>query len=102
MMSRICRLFPASLMLIMALPAAADANTIDEKVQALLDGMTVEQKVGQMTQVTLGILIEKDKDGIVFVPEKLHEALHTYQVGSILNTASRSLSVEQWRDVIKT
>lgn len=102
-MSRICRLFPAPLMLIMALSATAvNADTVDERVQALLDGMTVEQKVGQMTQVTLGILIEKDKDGIVFVPERLHEALHTYQVGSILNTASRSLSIDQWHEVIRT
>jgi beta-glucosidase len=103
-MRRICRLFPVYLVLILTLPVTTiNADTIEKDVQALLDEMTVEQKVGQMTQVTLGILIDKNiKDTVAIVPEKLHEALHTYQVGSILNTASRSLSVEQWHDVIKT
>lgn len=101
---RIYRLLTFALCLLSA-PALAgtDARTIDARVTDLLDAMTVEQKVGQMTQVTLGILIDKNvKDGAAIVPEKLHEALHTYKVGSILNTASRSLSVEQWREVIKT
>ncbi|MGD9265195.1 MAG: glycoside hydrolase family 3 N-terminal domain-containing protein [Lysobacterales bacterium] len=104
MKPRLIALLPLVLCLLAAsAEASADTRSIDARVAELLDAMTVEQKVGQMTQVTLGILIDKDiKDDAVIVPEKLHEALHTYQVGSILNTASRPLSVAQWNDVIKT
>ena len=104
MKPRLIALLPLVLCLLAAsAEASTDTSSIDARVAELLDAMTVEQKVGQMTQVTLGILIDKDiKDDAVIVPEKLHEALHTYQVGSILNTASRPLSVAQWNDVIKT
>ena len=77
-------------------------NSPDDGVRELLESMTVEQKVGQMTQVTLGVMIDKKvKDRIEFLPDKLHEAIHTYQVGSILNTSSRALDLDAWHEVIR-
>lgn len=92
-----------TVLLVDSVMAVEDADSIEARVSGLLDKMTIEQKVGQMTQVTLGILIDKSvPDKIVFDTEKLDEALSKYQVGSILNTASRSLSLEQWHEVIRT
>lgn len=79
------------------------ANSPDDDVRELLESMTVEQKVGQMTQVTLAVMIDKKvRDRIEFLPEKLHEAIRTYQVGSILNTSSRALDLDAWHEVIRT
>jgi beta-glucosidase len=82
---------------------AATGNDDEIRIEQLLQAMTLEQKVGQMTQVNLGVIIDREvKDGVRFVPEKFAEALHRYQVGSILNSTSRSLSVAEWHEVIRT
>lgn len=91
----------SSVTLLLAGPAMAD--DIDDRVTALLADMTVEQKAGQMTQVTLATLFDRSVKGPIAIdPEKLREALQTYGVGSILNTGSRSLTVKEWHAVIKT
>ena len=87
------------------LPEVAAAT--DARVQALLAEMSIEEKVGQMTQVTLAVLFDDEMDRsdrsrpIRLDPEKLKEAIHKYHVGSILNTGSRSLTVQEWHAVIK-
>ena len=83
------------------LPGVAFAE--DQRVQALLAEMSIEEKVGQMTQITLAVLFDENMEGgIRLDPAKLKEAIHTYHVGSILNTGSRSLTIEEWHEVIKT
>ena len=78
-------------------------DDIEARIDSLLDQLTLEQKVGQMTQVTLGIMIDKSvKDGIVFDRKVLEEAVNRYQVGSILNTSSRPLTVAQWHDLFRS
>ncbi len=78
-------------------------SDIDRLVDEKLASMTVEEKVGQMTQVTLGILRDDEvDDGKSIDPEKLSEAIHKYHIGSVLNTISRSLSVDEWHEVIST
>jgi len=75
----------------------------EARIAALLAGMSVEQKVGQMTQVNLGVVIESGvEDRVVLDPEKLAAAVNRYQVGSILNSTSRALAVEEWHEVIRT
>jgi len=82
---------------------AVSSDAIEKQISQLLASMTIEQKVGQMTQVNLGVIIDKSvKKHVHFDPEKLNMALHKYQVGSILNSTSRALSVEEWHEVIKT
>ena len=81
-------------------PASADAT--DDKIESLLSAMTLEQKVGQMTQVNLGVVIDKEvEDRVRFNPARFTEALHKYQVGSLLNSTSRALSVDEWHEVIR-
>jgi beta-glucosidase len=88
---------------------AQDANkTIEKKVKHLLSQMTLEEKVGQMTQVdftVIGIPKEpNEKDQIV--PAKLEDAVLNHHVGSILNTpftpANQAQSVETWREMMRT
>ena len=88
-------------MLLTTLANAGDAKQ-DARIDELLANMTVEQKVGQMTQINLGVIIDKQvKERVQFNQENLDLALKKYQVGSILNSTSRALTVEEWHEVIK-
>jgi len=67
--------------------------------------MTLEEKIGQMTQVTFDALgvPEDENRGIPFDMEKLEEAIVEYHVGSILNTPyNKAQSLETWKGIIVT
>src|SRR2546428_11699326 len=71
--------------------APLSAEQIDSKVEELLKQMTLEEKVGQMTQITLDVLGKGNSRFESFEPfaldvEKLKKALIDYKIGSILNT----------------
>jgi beta-glucosidase len=68
------------------------------KVEALLRQMTLDEKIGQMTQVTLGV-VSKPEDGVLD-PAALTRAIQEYKVGSVLNVTNHALSVEQWHHVL--
>lgn len=96
------RVFLSLATILLVTGAQADPTDSEAAIDALLDKMTVEEKVGQMTQVTLAVLLDKSrKNELVIDPAKLREAIHKVRVGSILNTGSRSLTVDEWHAIIK-
>ncbi len=73
-----------------------------EKAEALLKTMTLEEKVGQMTQVTFAVIAQGgwgNEDGTVD-PAALKKAVVDYKVGSILNTTVHGFSVDTWKQII--
>jgi beta-glucosidase len=74
------------------------AQTDAQKVDALLKKMTLEEKVGQMTQVTLGVVCTA-QDGVLDTA-KLRDAIVNHKVGSILNVTGHALTIDQWHTVI--
>src|ERR1700683_5373505 len=68
------------------------------KVETRLSKMTPDEKIGQMTQVTLGV-VSTPQDGVLDTA-KLGIAIDKYKVGSILNVTNHALTVDQWRKVI--
>jgi len=72
-------------------------------VTDLLSKMTLEEKIGQMTQVTLEV-ISKEKMGHVgphqLDLEKLRTAIVQYHVGSILNVVNSAYDLEHWHEII--
>lgn len=56
---------------------------VEAKVNEVLSGMTLEEKVGQMVQLTISVLENSSRDGLN--PAKLDEIIGKYKVGSILN-----------------
>src|SRR5690606_40383501 len=79
---------------------------IASRAEDLLSKMTIEEKVGQMTQVTLDVIGEGDNIYSSFEPfnldkAALKKALSEYKVGSFLNTANnRALTTEHWYRII--
>ncbi len=76
-------------------------DPVENKVNALLSEMTLEEKVGQMTQITIGVFYNDN----ILDKEKLKEYISKYGVGSILNAPtvdgmSQAISLEQWNSLI--
>jgi len=81
----------------------ASARDLDARVEALLKRMTLEEKVGQMTQVTLEVVSKPETpygEPHQLDPEKLKTAIAKYHVGSILNTVDHAYTVENWNQII--
>jgi len=79
----------------------AQTPDIIRKVDQLIGKMTLDEKIGQMTQVTLGVVAKgggANEDGSID-PQALRHAIQDYKVGSILNVTAHAVSVEKWRSV---
>lgn len=75
---------------------------IDQKVSELLSKMSIEEKVGQMTQMTVTTFEVKGQPGIFDMP-KLQEAIQTYHIGSMLNVPNPGApTIQRWKEVITT
>jgi len=77
-------------------------SDIDKKVDALIAQMTLEEKVGQMTEVTSDV-VSTTKNGVHEIdPEKIKEAILKYHVGSILNVSGHAYDRKHWYEVISS
>ena len=87
-------------------PADANMSAIDKKIEDLLSRMTLEEKVGQMAQITLDVVGKGENRYSSFEPfaldtVELRKALIDYKIGSVLNTANnRARTPEQWYAII--
>ncbi|HEY0458088.1 MAG TPA: glycoside hydrolase family 3 N-terminal domain-containing protein [Pyrinomonadaceae bacterium] len=70
------------------------------QVESLLKKMTLEEKVGQMTQLEIGQITSGENSTIQIDSAKLEKAIVKYQVGSILNVNNYALSVDKWWEII--
>ncbi|WP_026475391.1 glycoside hydrolase family 3 N-terminal domain-containing protein [Alkaliflexus imshenetskii] len=90
-------------------PKKSDAASMVERipeVEKLLSQMTLEEKVGQMAQVTLDVITVGANAFVSDEPARLdmelvRKAIVEYHVGSILNTANnRARTPETWHTII--
>ncbi len=95
-------MFMCASLLSLSVVAQKVPATAEAKATALIKKMTLEEKVGQMTQITLGVIAAKvvnGEDGNLD-PVKLKAAVVDYKVGSILNVNDRALTAEKWRSLV--
>ncbi|HEY0763554.1 MAG TPA: glycoside hydrolase family 3 N-terminal domain-containing protein [Pyrinomonadaceae bacterium] len=71
-----------------------------QKIEDLLKRMTLEEKVGQMTQLALAMVVSGRDQDVKIDPAKLEKAIVKYGVGSILNVSDQALTVDKWRELI--
>jgi len=71
-----------------------------QKIEALLKRMTLEEKVGQMTQLAIGMISTGRDQTIQIDPAKLEKAIVRYGVGSILNVSEQALTADRWHEII--
>ena len=79
-------------------PAIPQDKTLEANVEKTLKQMTLDEKVGQMVQIT----IDQVMDGIEVDEAKLEEVVGRYKVGSILNViASRAQTAAHTARVVR-
>lgn len=84
---------------------SAEKDTSGGDIESLVKTMSLEEKVGQMTQITLEVIVQKDEDGNIIRPlqidkKALKKALIDYKVGSVINTGGAANSLETWNTII--
>lgn len=74
----------------------------EAKIESLLRQMTIEEKVGQMTQVTIDVVSVPNAVGRNhrLDPQKLEEAILKWKVGSILNVNGEAYTVDHWHEIL--
>lgn len=79
---------------------------LHQRVEELLSQMSLADKAGQMTQLSLDALCEgpmyKVHQPPRLDPEKLQKALIEYRIGSVLNVAQTPFTRAEWLQVIQT
>lgn len=86
--------------------ATAPASAIDQRVEDILANLSVEDKIGEMTQLSLDMILVGPPYGAV-EPHVLDTALLRkvivdLRVGSMLNCAGHTLDREFWNATMKT
>src|SRR5215217_4589907 len=71
-----------------------------QKIEDLLKRMTLEEKVGQMTQLTMEMIASGKDQNVKVDPAKLEKAIVKYGVGSILNVYDQALTLDAWHNII--
>lgn len=84
-----------------ATPAIPQDPEIEQKVESLLKKMTLEEKIGQMTELAIDVLGKFENDEFKLDDEKLHQAIAVYKVGSFLNAPGPvAQDREKWEEII--
>ncbi len=82
-------------------PAIASDKQLEQRVEQVLERLTLDEKIGQMTEMAIDVLGGFDTNGEYVVDdEKLRLVINQYKVGSILNAPAHALTRENWQKVI--
>ncbi len=83
-------------------PAIPRDEKIEQQIEALLEKMTLDEKVGQMCQLTIDVLQkEGSTDAFELDEAMLDSVFGKYKVGSILNVPNGvAVSTEKWQQII--
>ncbi len=73
----------------------------EQKINVFLKQMTLEEKVGQMAQVTLDVLGVDGATTFKLDDKKVADAVLKYKLGSVLNTSNnKAMSTAAWNGVV--
>lgn len=85
-------------------PVIPRDNEIEQKIEALLKEMTLEEKIGQMTELVVDVLWSADtrhSDTFTIDEALLDTVIGKYKVGSILNApGTLAQTPERWNEII--
>ncbi len=86
------------------LPAQNLNPAIEKKIDVLLAKMTVAEKAGEMTQLSLDMVCVGNPYNLTLPntidPAKLKKVIQDYHVGSILNVGTSAHTAARWQEII--
>lgn len=72
---------------------------VDDRIEDLISRMTIEEKIGQMTQLNITMINnEGDQSDVSLDPQKARELLQKHHIGSFLN--GEAVSPNEWLEYI--
>lgn len=86
-------------------PAIARDSKIERRVEKILKGMTLEQKVGQMAELGIDMFgnsvtgVADDKK-FILKEDVLDAVAEQYMFGSVLNAPGKALTAKEWNELI--
>ena len=84
-----------------ASPVIPRDEAIEKQVEATLARMTLDEKIGQMTELAIDLIAHRGPDGkLVYHPGMLDSIIGKYKVGSILNAPQHALTPQEWNEFI--
>ena len=89
-----------SVVLVFVLQLDLLAQSEEKKIEDLINQMTIEEKVGQMTNIAIGMILEEKGDAIVLDYPKLRNVLIKNNVGSFQNVNNHAYTLKQWHEMI--
>ncbi len=95
------KLILLTLLIVLGASTIHAQTDLRKQADALVKKMTLEEKVGQMTQLTMAVFAQNgwaNQDGAID-PAALKKAVLDYKVGSLLNTTAHALSRDTWEKV---
>src|SRR5574344_824493 len=73
----------------------------EQKIEKVLSKMTLDEKIGQMTELSIDVLGSVVNGEFQLNKDKLHEAIGKFKVGSVLNAPGPvAQSREKWQEII--
>lgn len=82
-------------------PAITEDPQIEKQVEKVLSKMTLDEKIGQMTELAIDVLGDFVDGEFKLDDAKLHKAIVEFKVGSFLNAPGPvAQSREKWQEII--
>jgi beta-glucosidase len=73
----------------------------EKEIEQMLARMTPAEKIGQMTQLEIGMVSNGKGQALELDPVKLRKAVNQYGVGSLLNVNDEALPPAKWHQILK-
>ncbi|HSY62806.1 MAG TPA: glycoside hydrolase family 3 N-terminal domain-containing protein, partial [Cytophaga sp.] len=70
-------------------------------IEKIISEMTLEEKVGQMTNLTLATIANEVDSTVVVDTAKLNDVIIKHHVGSIQNVLTHAYTLEEWHSIIE-
>lgn len=82
-------------------PVIPRDEALEQKVESTLSRMTLDEKIGQMTELAIDLIAHRGPDGkLIYHPGMLDSVIGKYKVGSILNAPQHALTPKEWNELI--
>jgi beta-glucosidase len=105
-MKKAIYLLLASTLLACSDKGKSDSFSFGDDIEKIVSAMSIEEKVGQMTQINLDVISKGEVFNLVEPHEldmvKLDSAINHYYVGSVLNVGGHTYTREHWEYIITT
>ncbi|MBU6410581.1 MAG: glycoside hydrolase family 3 C-terminal domain-containing protein, partial [Verrucomicrobia bacterium] len=93
----------AAILVAVALAANARPPTTSSDIDRIVHSMSLDEKVGQMTQLDISMLLVPGANTIAFDTNRMREAIVEYGIGSIFNPGlGHPMPLKEWHYLIRT